>query len=174
MNMYKIYLKQAWALMKENKLLTGVSLFGTALAICLVMVIVIVWQVRTANYAPEDYRDRMLYVTWATATGIENPDINNSSSLATRVVRECFYPSRLAEAVGLANRNYETLLSVPDHTVEAVLRYPLIFLLALLACLVLNLLCAPVSRRGGGRRHRSWRRSAAPTWGCPTPMAPVT
>ena len=30
MNMYKIYLKQAWALLKENKLLSGVSIFGTA------------------------------------------------------------------------------------------------------------------------------------------------
>jgi putative ABC transport system permease protein len=42
MNMYKIYLKQAWALLKENKLLSGVSIFGTALAICMIMVIVIV------------------------------------------------------------------------------------------------------------------------------------
>ena len=58
MNMYKIYLKQAWALLKENKLLSGVSIFGTALAICMIMVIVIVWQIRTANYSPEDYRDR--------------------------------------------------------------------------------------------------------------------
>ena len=41
MNMYKIYLKQAWALLKENKLLSGVSIFGTALAICMIMVIVI-------------------------------------------------------------------------------------------------------------------------------------
>ena len=48
--MYKIYLKQAWALLKENKLLSGVSIFGTALAICMIMVIVIVWQMRTANY----------------------------------------------------------------------------------------------------------------------------
>ena len=54
MNMYKIYLKQAWALLKENKLLSGVSIFGTALAICMIMVIVIVWQIRTANYSPED------------------------------------------------------------------------------------------------------------------------
>ncbi len=63
MNMYKIYLKQAWALLKENKLLSGVSIFGTALAICMIMVIVIVWQMRTANYSPEDYRDRMMYVS---------------------------------------------------------------------------------------------------------------
>lgn len=41
--MIKIYLKQAWFLLRENKLLTAVSVGGTALAICLIMVIVIVW-----------------------------------------------------------------------------------------------------------------------------------
>lgn len=45
--MYKIYLKQAWALLKENRLLSLVSISGTALAIYMIMVIVIVWQVRT-------------------------------------------------------------------------------------------------------------------------------
>lgn len=116
--MYKIYLKQAWVLLKESKLLSGVSVFGTALAICMVMVIVIVWQIRTASYSPEDNRDRTLYVSWAVANGIENPEINNVTMLASRVVKECFYPSELAEAVGMASHVYQTLLSLPDHTTE--------------------------------------------------------
>lgn len=116
--MYKIYLKQAWALLKENRLLSGISIFGTALAICLVMVIVIVWQVRTASYAPETNRERMLYVTEVTANGINNPEINNVSLLGSRVVKECFYPSELAEAVGMANHAYQTLVSLADHTME--------------------------------------------------------
>ena len=58
MNMYKIYLKQAWALLKENKLLSGVSIFGTALAICMIMVIVILYVVNTASFKPEVNRGR--------------------------------------------------------------------------------------------------------------------
>ncbi|WP_297906755.1 ABC transporter permease [uncultured Parabacteroides sp.] len=116
--MYKIYLKQAWALLKENKLLSGVSIFGTALAICMIMVIVIVWQVRTANYSPEDNRDRTLYVISAGANSIENPEINNISKLGTRVAKECVYPLRQAEAVGFANHGYQALVAVTDHTVE--------------------------------------------------------
>ena len=77
MNMYKIYLKQAWALLKENKLLSGVSIFGTALAICMIMVIVIVWQIRTANYSPEDYRDRMMYVSDTRAPNKKKKFFNN-------------------------------------------------------------------------------------------------
>lgn len=75
--MYKIYLKQAWALLKENKLLSGVSIFGTALAICMIMVIVIVWQMRTANYSPEDNRDRMMYVSDTRASYKENESYND-------------------------------------------------------------------------------------------------
>ena len=100
--MYKIYLKQAWALLKENKLLSGVSIFGTALAICMIMVIVIVWQMRTANYSPEDYRDRMMYVSDTRASYKENESYNDCYFLASRVVKDCFYPLRSAEKVGMA------------------------------------------------------------------------
>lgn len=109
MNMYKIYLKQAWALLKENKLLSGVSIFGTALAICMIMVIVIVWQIRTANYSPEDYRDRMMYVSDTRASYKENESYNDCYLLASRVVKDCFYPLRSAEKVGMAYHGVQRL-----------------------------------------------------------------
>ena len=118
MNMYKIYLKQAWALLKENKLLSGVSIFGTALAICMIMVIVIVWQMRTANYSPEDYRDRMMYVSDTRASYKENESYNDCYLLASRVVKDCFYPLRSAEKVGMAYHGVQRLAAVVDHTVE--------------------------------------------------------
>ena len=116
--MYKIYLKQAWALLKENKLLSGVSIFGTALAICMIMVIVIVWQMRTANYSPEDYRDRMMYVSDTRASYKENESYNDCYLLASRVVKDCFYPLRSAEKVGMAYHGVQRLAAVVDHTVE--------------------------------------------------------
>ena len=118
MNMYKIYLKQAWALLKENKLLSGVSIFGTALAICMIMVIVIVWQMRTANYSPEDNRDRMMYVSDTRASYKENESYNDCYLLASRVVKDCFYPLRSAEKVGMAYHGVQRLAAVADHTVE--------------------------------------------------------
>ena len=116
--MYKIYLKQAWALLKENKLLSGVSIFGTALAICMIMVIVIVWQMRTANYSPEDNRDRMMYVSDTRASYKENESYNDCYLLASRVVKDCFYPLRSAEKVGMAYHGVQRLAAVADHTVE--------------------------------------------------------
>lgn len=44
--MLRIYLKQAWSLLKENPLVSGLSIAGTALAITAVMMIILVIQVR--------------------------------------------------------------------------------------------------------------------------------
>ena len=102
----------------ENKLLSVISILGTALAICMIMVIVIVWQMRTANYSPEDNRDRMMYVSDTRASYKENESYNDCYLLASRVVKDCFYPLRSAEKVGMAYHGVQRLAAVADHTVE--------------------------------------------------------
>ena len=49
--MYKVYLKQAWALMGQNRFFTAVYIIGTGLAISMVMAIAVVYHIRTA-YRP--------------------------------------------------------------------------------------------------------------------------
>ena len=51
--MYKVYLKQAWALKGQNRFFTAVYIIGTGLAISMVMAIAVVYHIRTANIAPE-------------------------------------------------------------------------------------------------------------------------
>lgn len=116
--MNKVYFKQAWRLLKENRLLTAISIFGTALAICLVMVIVIVWQVRTAGFRPETHRDRMLFVREGRASRKTNHEFNNCYRLSSSVVKEVFYPLQTAEAVGLATEVMSSLASTMDQTKE--------------------------------------------------------
>ena len=41
--MYKVYLKQAWALMGQNRFFTAVYIIGTGLAISMVMAIAVVY-----------------------------------------------------------------------------------------------------------------------------------
>lgn len=60
--MFRQYFKQAFHLLMENKLLSAISIAGTALAISVVMVIIILLYAKTANYEPEMNRDRTLYV----------------------------------------------------------------------------------------------------------------
>lgn len=110
----KVYFKQAWRLLKENRLLSMVSILGTALAICLVMVIVIVWQVRTAGFKPETHRERMLFVQYGRASRKTDHEFNNCYRLSSSVVKQVFYPLQTAEAVGLATDAWSSLASTMD------------------------------------------------------------
>ncbi len=109
--MYKVYFKQAMAALRENPLLGVVSIVGTALAICMIMVIVIVYEVRNADYQPEGNRSRMLYVTWATALGKKGGDSNSNLSLKT--IKACYRGLQSVETVAFAARFRSKLASVP-------------------------------------------------------------
>lgn len=47
--MLKQYFKQAFSMLRDNKLLSLISILGTAMAICMIMVIVITYQLRVKN-----------------------------------------------------------------------------------------------------------------------------
>ena len=49
---------QVWELVRFQPLLTCISVLGTAFAITMIMVIVIVWQTKYADLAPEVNRSR--------------------------------------------------------------------------------------------------------------------
>ena len=60
MSNFKLYMKQAWNLMKQNKLFTGIYVVGTALSIAMTMTVFIVLYVKFAPIYPEYNRDRTL------------------------------------------------------------------------------------------------------------------
>lgn len=113
--MYKIYFKQALQILKENPFLSILSIVGTALAICMIMVIVIVYEVHTANYKPETNRDRTLTVKWGTA---ENKEIQMEANalLSYPTIKACFYPLKSAEAVTAVYPWTSKLAAVPGQS----------------------------------------------------------
>lgn len=58
----KKIIQQAFFQLRNQPLLSVITVLGTALAIALIMVILIVYQAKTADYAPEVNRSRSLYV----------------------------------------------------------------------------------------------------------------
>lgn len=60
--MWKIYFKQTIALLKQNKVISIVSIIGTALAIMMVMVQILIMRINDSNMAPEINRDRVLHL----------------------------------------------------------------------------------------------------------------
>ena len=112
--MVKIYLKQACNMLKENPLISGLSIIGTALAIAAVMMIILVVQVRTAEYAPESARGRMLHVT-ATRVSMNESNTNNGY-MGKRVVRELFYNLKTPQEVSGYASNTVSVSSLAKRT----------------------------------------------------------
>jgi len=60
--MYKVYFKQALHILKQDKLISIISIAGTALAITMIMVIYMINEIKTTNIYPEINRNRSLYI----------------------------------------------------------------------------------------------------------------
>ena len=54
------YIRQAWVSMRQQPVVSSVSVIGTALAIFLIMIVVMMQEIKTAPYSPESNRDRWL------------------------------------------------------------------------------------------------------------------
>ncbi len=99
--MIKSYFKQAWQLLKQNKLFSSIYIVGTGLAITMVMVIAIVYYVKIGNIYPETNRSRMMVL----GVGIEvEKDAQkngrvNVSQFSYKTINEYFYPLEVPEAV---------------------------------------------------------------------------
>lgn len=63
--MVKIYLKQAWVLLKQNPLFSTLYIVGTGLAIAMTMIVAVIYYVKVAPVYPEVNRMQTLYLTSA-------------------------------------------------------------------------------------------------------------
>ena len=113
--MYKQYIKQAVQMLRENTLVSVISISGTALAIAMVLVMVLVFQIKSTGYAPESNRSRFMYV-WGTEVGSKSPGESdrNRGGMSSEVVKECFYTLRKPEAVS-CYCSYSHSLSLPNR-----------------------------------------------------------
>jgi putative ABC transport system permease protein len=110
--MIRQYIKQALQMLKENPLVSVISILGTALSISMVMVVALYYQVVMAEYRPESKRGRMLYVKEAREEGKEG--MTHHSHLSVEVIRECFYTLQTPEAVTAVATDRRPV-SLPDR-----------------------------------------------------------
>lgn len=95
--MFVQYFKQALYLLKENKLLSLISVAGTALAIAMIMVMVITIRADVANMEPETNRDRMLLMRWMGIQYKDNLNWMSNGPISWQTVREVFKNLESAE-----------------------------------------------------------------------------
>lgn len=60
--MIRVYFRQAWIMLKQNRLFSSVYIVGTGLSIALVMVLFVIYYVKAGPVYPEYNRDRMLVI----------------------------------------------------------------------------------------------------------------
>ena len=114
--MIKQYLIQAWRLLKENPLLSSISIIGTALAICMIMVMVMSHEVKNASFPPEVNRDRTLYVKWMTAQ--INEGATSNGPMAYSLAKAGFKELTTPEAVTIVSAfEPKALASIPAEKI---------------------------------------------------------
>ena len=97
--MIKQYFIQAWAQLRQQPLISAVSIAGTALAIFLIMLVVMMQQVKVVPFAPESNRDRFLHVKWMSISNSNWGDGTSNGPMSAQTARECFQLLKTPEAV---------------------------------------------------------------------------
>ncbi|MEG1563250.1 MAG: ABC transporter permease [Bacteroides sp.] len=105
------YFKQAVFLLQENRLLSFISVAGTAFAIAMIMVVVITLRASVSPLAPENNRDRMLLVKSMRCTSKANENWKSHGPLSYTAGKECFKKLTTAEAVSLTTFSADEMLA---------------------------------------------------------------
>ena len=86
--MIKQYFKQAWTMMRQNKLFTSIYVAGTGLSIAFTMVLFIIYYVKFAPVYPEYNRNRTLVISHSAIAQEGAEKWNNCSSGASPKIAE--------------------------------------------------------------------------------------
>lgn len=86
--MIKQYFKQAWTMMRQNKLFTSIYVAGTGLSIAFTMVLFIIYYVKFAPVYPEYNRDRMLVINKSAVAKEGAEEWNNCNDGASSKIAE--------------------------------------------------------------------------------------
>lgn len=107
-------IRQAFTILKQNPLLSTISILGTAFTITMIMAIVITWQTKYADLEPEVNRSRCLYFSAMHVQGKENKDWNNFGKPSAAFMKECIQPLPEVEACTAFSTADVALVSLTD------------------------------------------------------------
>ncbi|MCI1647419.1 MAG: ABC transporter permease [Bacteroides sp.] len=98
--MIKQYFKQAIAQLHQQPVISIITVLGTALAIFLIMLVVMIQQVKVAPFSPESNRNRFLHVRYMSITSKDWREGDSSNGpMSVRTAKECFKSLTLPEVV---------------------------------------------------------------------------
>lgn len=114
--MFMNLFKSTWSTFKQQPVLSVISVIGTALAIFLIMVVVMMQQVKVAPFPPESNRDRMLHNHYMSIVQIGNDSYQSNGPMSWDHVKQVFLSMTTPEAVAVYTAFPTTgNLSVPNE-----------------------------------------------------------
>lgn len=114
--MFRQYFIQAWAQLRQQPLISAVGIAGTALAIFLIMLVVMMQQVQVAPFAPESHRDRFLHVRYMSMGNKNWGDGTSNGPMSVRTAQACFQSLKTPEAVSIYSTwNVSTPVCLPGQ-----------------------------------------------------------
>ena len=100
--MIRQYITQALAQLRQHPIISAVSIIGTALAIFLIMLVVMMQQVKTAPFAPESNRDRFLHVHYMSISNKKwSKGATSNQPMSERTIKELYQSLKTPEAVAI-------------------------------------------------------------------------
>ncbi len=93
-------LRQAWTLMRHNPLFSSIYIAGTALSVCMVMIVALYFHIQIGNVYPERHRDRQLYLQYMQLTSKDTTQYKAlTGAFGPEFVRQVCSSLESAEAV---------------------------------------------------------------------------
>lgn len=118
--MMRQYIKQAWQGFSENKLQSRLTLFGTALSVCMIMVLVLVDQVKYGPFPPETHREKMLFVSQLEEARTEGENYNMATAgVGMKAINELFTDLETTNLVAFVNSFYDTSVGTNVGTAKS-------------------------------------------------------
>ena len=106
MNNIGLYVRQAWTMIRQQKLFSGIYIAGTGLSIALVMILFIVIYVKTAPLYPEYKRDRTLSIQSVAKSLRDTTVVARRTSLASYKLYGRLENMPHLEAIGATKLNW--------------------------------------------------------------------
>lgn len=114
-------IQQALAQLRQAPLISAINVVGTALAIFLIMLVVMMQQVKTAPFAPESNRDRFLHIRFASIGNRNWGDGTSNGPMSAQTAKELYQSLKTPEAVTIyVVQTLPTPVSLPGQAATTV------------------------------------------------------
>ncbi|MCK9159733.1 MAG: FtsX-like permease family protein [Bacteroidaceae bacterium] len=109
------YFKQIWAHLRQDPVVSIISVLGTALSIFLIMLVVMLQQVKVAPFSPESNRSRILYAQYISISNKKWGDGSSNGPMDVKIAKELYKSLKTPEAVTIYSVcTIPAVISIPN------------------------------------------------------------